>query len=239
MFEDVVDRRTRLGSRKWYTLPVSIAVHALLVVAVVIVPLLATDVLPTPFRDLRFRLVEVKTPRAPSARRASQSPQPPRVTPVPTNAAPVQAPDQISPESGLLVDDTSSRVESGVPGGLTDGGGMVGTSEAAPPPPPRPAPVSAPVRVGGVIVAPQKVREVQPIYPAIAQQARVQGVVILEVTIGTDGKVTNATILRSIPLLDQAALSAVNQWVFRPTLLNGVPVPILMTVTVNFQLEGR
>jgi periplasmic protein TonB len=75
------------------------------------------------------------------------------------------------------------------------------------------------------------------VYPSIAQSARVQGVVIVEATIGPDGKVSDARVLRSIPLLDQAALDAVRQWVFTPTLLNGVPVPVIMTVTVNFTLQ--
>ena len=67
--------------------------------------------------------------------------------------------------------------------------------------------------------------------------ARVAGVVIIEATIGPNGKVQNARALRSIPLLDQAALDAVKQWEYTPTLLNGVPVPVIMTVTVNFTLQ--
>jgi TonB family protein len=74
------------------------------------------------------------------------------------------------------------------------------------------------------------------VYPKIAQSARVQGVVILEATIGPDGSVQDAKVLRSIPLLDQAAVDAVKQWQFAPTLLNGAPVPVIMTVTVNFTL---
>jgi TonB family protein len=93
-----------------------------------------------------------------------------------------------------------------------------------------------PVRVGGSIKAPTQISKVQPVYPAIAQSARVSGVVILEAVIGADGRVTNASVLRSIPLLDQAAVDAVRQWVYTPTLLNGVPVPVIMTVTVSFTL---
>ena len=74
-------------------------------------------------------------------------------------------------------------------------------------------------------------------YPAIAQAARVQGIVIVEAIIGTDGKVRDAKVLRSIPLLDQAALDAVRQWEYTPSRLNGVPVPVIMTVTVNFTLR--
>ena len=66
-----------------------------------------------------------------------------------------------------------------------------------------------------------------------------QGIVIIEATIGEDGRVINARILRSVPLLDQAALDAVRQWQFTPTLLNGVPVPVIMTVTVNSRCRGE
>jgi protein TonB len=64
----------------------------------------------------------------------------------------------------------------------------------------------------------------------------VQGVVILEATIGPRGDVTAVRVLRGIPLLDQAAIDAVKQWTYEPTLLNGVPVPVIMTVTVNYKL---
>ena len=74
-------------------------------------------------------------------------------------------------------------------------------------------------------------------HAAIAQSARVQGIVIIEATIGPSGAVQDAKVLRSIPLLDQAALDAVRQWQFTPTLLNGVPVPVIMTVTVQFTLQ--
>ena len=92
----------------------------------------------------------------------------------------------------------------------------------------------APVRVGGNIRAPKKIKDVKPVYPAIAQSARVAGAVTIEATIGPDGKVIDAKVVRSIPLLDQAALDAVRQWQYTPTLLNGVPVPVLVTVTINF-----
>jgi protein TonB len=65
----------------------------------------------------------------------------------------------------------------------------------------------------------------------------VQGVVILQATIDSRGNVEAATVLRSIALLDQAALDAVRQWKFTPTLLNGMAVPVIMTVTVNFELS--
>ena len=96
---------------------------------------------------------------------------------------------------------------------------------------------AAAVRVGGKIKPPTKTRDVTPLYPAAAKSARVAGTVIIEATIGADGKVMNAKILRSVPMLDQAALDAVKQWEYSPTRLNGKPVPVVMTVTVAFKLQ--
>ncbi|RPJ70095.1 MAG: energy transducer TonB, partial [Acidobacteria bacterium] len=93
------------------------------------------------------------------------------------------------------------------------------------------------LRVGGTIKAPTKVKDVKPVYPDVALQANVQGVVIVEVKIGPDGRVQDARILRSIQLLDKAALDAVSQWEYTPTLLNGAPIGVVMTVTVNFTTQ--
>jgi TonB family protein len=93
---------------------------------------------------------------------------------------------------------------------------------------------AAPVRIGGQIKAPHKTKDVKPVYPAIARSAHVVGVVTSAATIGPAGKVVAAKAVRSIPLLDQASLDAVLQWEYTPTLLNGVPVPVLVTVTINF-----
>jgi TonB family protein len=93
-------------------------------------------------------------------------------------------------------------------------------------------------RIGGAIMPPRKIADVPAQYPSAAQEASVQGVVILEARIDESGVVTNTRILRSVPLLDQAAIDAVTQWKYEPSLMNGVPVPVLMTVTVNFTLRG-
>jgi TonB family protein len=92
----------------------------------------------------------------------------------------------------------------------------------------------AAVRPGGRIMPPKKIKDVQPVYPALAQSAHVTGAVTIEATIGSDGKVIDARVVHSIPLLDQAALDAVQQWEYLPTMLNGKPVPVVVTVTVNF-----
>jgi protein TonB len=110
-----------------------------------------------------------------------------------------------------------------------------------PPPPPPPPPPGmdgvAPLRVGGNIKPPMKIRDVKPIYPQAALDAKIQGVVIIEATIDTSGFIAEARVLRGVPLLDEAALDAVRQWQFAPTQLNGVAVPVTMTLTVNFTLQ--
>lgn len=106
-----------------------------------------------------------------------------------------------------------------------------------PPPPPPPPAMGAPVRVGGNVRTPTKTKDVRPVYPDDALAARIEGVVIIEATVDAGGRVADAKVLRSIPQLDEAAVAAVRQWEFTPTMLNGVPVPVIMTVTVNFSLQ--
>ncbi len=94
--------------------------------------------------------------------------------------------------------------------------------------------MSTAVRVGGAIRNPVKVKDVPPEYPPVAKSARIGGTVQIEATIAPDGKVANATVVRSVPALDQAALDAVRQWEYRPTLVKGVPVPVIVNIAVNF-----
>jgi protein TonB len=99
-----------------------------------------------------------------------------------------------------------------------------------------PSPLKATIRPHSGIKPPARVVYVAPVYPITARAARKEGLVIIEATIDEQGNVTQTQLLRSIPLLDEAALVAVRQWKFSPTLLNGTPVSIVMTVTVNFKL---
>jgi TonB family protein len=99
--------------------------------------------------------------------------------------------------------------------------------------------------VGGVlteapetkVMPPKLVAQVDPIYPEIARQARVEGIVILEATTDTYGRIADVKVLKSIPLLDQAAIDAVRQWVYEPMVVDGKPKEVTFTVTVNFTLD--
>ena len=93
------------------------------------------------------------------------------------------------------------------------------------------------MRLHSGIRTPQKILYVPPVYPALARAVRVQGLVIIEATIDEKGNVESARVLKGEPLLNQAVLDAVRLWRFTPALLGGVPVPVVMTVTVDFRLQ--
>ncbi|HZT76132.1 MAG TPA: energy transducer TonB [Vicinamibacterales bacterium] len=214
----------------------SIVAHTVVVGGALAAQALAVGPLPTLQVPLTFegaipvRIADIPLPPPPRRVPASNVPQTSR------NAAPVVAPSTIRAEPALeAVPDRSlepGAVYSGIgSNGITDGGAIV---ERLPPPPP-PAP-QTPVPIGGRIAPPRQLVRVAPVYPALARASHVSGVVILETTIDARGNVADVRVLRSIPLLDQAAIDAVRQWSFTPTLLNGVAVPVVMTVTVNFTL---
>jgi periplasmic protein TonB len=93
------------------------------------------------------------------------------------------------------------------------------------------------VRVGGNVKPPVKTKDVKPVYPAIAVQSRLQGVVIIDATIGTDGKVKDTKIIRSMKVFDDAAVAAVRGFEYKPTVVDGRPVQVIMTIPVNFSLQ--
>jgi protein TonB len=216
MFQDVVCPHGD-STRKWYTLPLSFAVHTAILIVFVVVPLVAGDVLPTPRSMMSF----VTPPQLPSP--------PPMAIQSTSALAPVEAPPIIGPETGVIQEPATSNIATV---GMIEG--ITGIPVLDSPPPP--APVKA-VRPGGVVTPPARIKDVPPVYPPIAQSARVEGDVIIQATIGPDGKVQDAEVLRSVPLLDQAAVAAVRAWEYRPTLLNGQPVAVIMTVTVRFRLR--
>jgi protein TonB len=236
LFESRVGEAQAGGPWAW---PVTLILHGLAALAIVVVPLLGYESLP-PEGSSQVKAFFVAPqlapppppPPPPPAARAAAAP---RVAPQPAASAftaPVEIPDAVVDEATLdtgFEGGVPGGVEGGVPGGVI--GGIVGGIEAAPAPP-----VQV-VRVGGVIHEPRKLKDVAPVYPRIAMTARVQGVVILECTINPHGRVEGVKVLRGIPTLDDAAISAVRQWVYTPTLLGGIPVGVVMTVTVNFVLR--
>jgi len=93
-------------------------------------------------------------------------------------------------------------------------------------------------RVGGNVIAANLISQVEPVYPELARQARIQGVVVLEAEISREGTVENLKVVTGHPLLTQAAIDAVKQWRYKPIMLNGQPVPVVTTITVNFAFSA-
>ena len=214
-----------------YTLLVSIAAHVVFAIVVIAKTVLATDVLPEPRHATEVIVVTPELPKPP--------PESPRVQqrlaqPASANVAPIEAPVGVRPEPVFDAPADSVAAIDGLV--IGDPSGLV--VNEPPPPAPSVAPAArVPLRPGGIVSQPRRTYYAAPSYPAIAQAARVSGIVILEAVIGEDGTVRDVRVLRSTPLLDQAAIDAVKQWRYTPTLLNGQPVPIVMTVTVGFDLH--
>jgi protein TonB len=239
MFELISGGGVRGPRRAGWPIVVSTVAHAAVVTLVMVLPLLyVTDSLPEVPSMMAFVAAPPPPPPPPPppAPRAAAAQTPGPVAAANRRAAPIEAPAGVEPEAGI-----EHGVEAGVPGGVEGGvpggviGGVVGglPTEVPPPPPPR---ARVPVRIGGHLQAPALLHRVPPEYPLIAVHARVQGTVILEATVDERGQVLSTRILRSIPLLDQAALDAVRQWRYSPLLLNGEPCPFILTVTVSFRI---
>ena len=235
-----------LGARRPGSVALSTITHLLLATALLLIPLFLDETLPAPDSAIRAFFVppvELAPPPPPpppppaTVRRARRAPAAPRPVPRPQTVeefvAPITVPEEIPLEDGLIPvlggDGVEGGVEGGVPGGVI--GGIVGGIPQAPPPP------QEIVRVGGSLKPPALLKRVEPEYPSIARDARIHGIVILEAHVDASGVVRNVKVLRGIPLLNEAALAAVQQWRYKPLLLNGVPTQFVLSVTVQFFLD--
>jgi periplasmic protein TonB len=206
-------------------------------VALIVIPLLMTDALPAPPSTVATFLVPpAPPPPPPLPLRAARRSEPkahakpvlaPRPIPSTEFVAPMSVPDEVMEKVGEDAGFAGAGDETPeLPDGSFDG--VVGGIPGAPP--------KEPVRVGGEVQPPKKLEDAAPVYPPTARAARVEGAVVLEAIIDSRGVVSEVRVLKSIPLLDDAALEAVKKWRYEATRLNGVAVPVVMTVTVQFAL---
>ncbi len=144
-------------------------------------------------------------------------------------------PEGIAEEAGFGVDGMPGGIDGGVDYGADAGilAAIAGDSFFAP----VGEPVEPVVRAAGDVKPPRLVKRVEPDYPALAREARIEGIVILEATTDVYGRVVNVRVLRPVPWLDEAAIAAVRQWVYEPLVINGRPRPVTFTVTVRFVLK--
>ena len=243
LFDDLVV--SRAAARRGHgAMPVSFVIHAAGLTAVLLLTALVPDELPVPPLPPMMPVLPAVVVRPPAG-----GPPRARTAPAPRRARPAQAafvlredtpivmaePDVLDPEPDdpcveCLPGDLDGPVGPGG-SGFGPSGDPFGEGQGGEPA------VTAPLRAGVQIEAPRKIRHVDPTYPALAKQAGVAGMVILECVIDREGAISDVRVLKGHALLNQAAVDAVREWTYRPSLRNGVPVPVVMTVTVRFEMK--
>ena len=234
LFAGTFDRKAGPRRSKW-TIAGSFLAHTFLLVGLLVFPVLsAFDNYVVHARSVAFIVPPAPVmPAMPAAPPKSATPAPSEIK----IAAPIAPPENPVTEERSLV--TGAPAPPGAPPNVIGNNARIpGTERSVLSGPPEPPPaVVKPMPVGGNIKAPRRLSYADPVYPTIAIAAKIDGMVILEATIDESGVVRDVKVLRSIPMLDQAAMDAVKKWRYTPTLLNGAAVPILLTVTVTFSLR--
>ncbi len=245
MFEDsLIESGGRLKTKRGRTSAIAFVLEIMIIIVMILIPLIFTEALP---RTQLMTFLVAPPPPPP--------PPPPAAAPVKVVKViqtdivngQLRTPTKIPQKVQMIKEDeapppvmSNAGVLGGVPGGVPGGsmGGVIGSVLSA-------TPVAVPkvatpqrVRVSSGVSQGLLVRKVQPNYPPLARQARIQGVVLLQATISKEGNIENLQLLQGHPMLAPAAIEAVKQWKYRPYLLNGEPVEVETQVQVNFSLSG-
>jgi len=230
----------------------SMLFQCLLVGVAILIPLIYTDTLPS--TQLTSFLTAPPPPPPPPPPPAAAPVKAVRVIPRQFDAGRLMAPKSIPKEIAMIKEEEMpppsagggvvGGIAGGMPGGMPGGviGGIISNIPLAAPPPPPPVKAAAPaapqrIRVGGNVQEARLSKKVIPTYPPLARSARISGVVRFNAVIGTDGRIQNLQLVTGHPLLVPSAQSAVSQWVYQPTLLNGEPVEVMTQIDVNFTLQ--
>jgi periplasmic protein TonB len=245
MFEDsLIESGGKLKTKRARTSAIAFLIQIGIIIVMILIPLIFTEALP------RTQLMTLLV-----------APPPPPPPPPPPAAAPVhivkhietdivngelRTPTKIPKKVEMIKEDeapppaVSSGVLGGVPGGVPGGsmGGVIGSVLSSTPTVAPKIATPQRVRVSSGVQSGLLVRKVNPSYPPLARQARIQGTVILQAEISKDGNITNLQLISGHPMLAPAAIEAVKQWKYRPYLLNGEPVEVETTIQVNFTLSG-
>jgi protein TonB len=243
MFEDsLIESGNRLKTKRFGTSMFAFLLQMLILGILILIPLIYTDALPR--QQLMTFLVAPPPPPPPP-------PPPAAVVKVVKIASEMvsgqlRTPTKI-PQKVMMIKEEESPpdlgaggVPGGVPGGIPGGsaggviGGIIGSTPVAVPK----AATPQRVRVSQGVSSGLLIRKVQPAYPPLARQARIQGTVILHAEISKDGTIQNLQLISGHAMLAPAAIDAVKQWRYKPYLLNGEPVAVETEVVVNFSLSG-
>src|ERR1700756_2286248 len=246
MFEDsLIESGGRLKTRRGATTTISFVLQALLVGVLVLLPLIFTEALPK--QQLMTFLVAPPPPPPP--------PPPPAAVPikvVKTIQSDIQngqlrTPTKIPEKVQMIKEEeapppvmSAGGVVGGVPGGVPGGqmGGVIGGIISSTPVAVPKAATPQRVRVSQGVTQGLLIKKIQPAYPPLARQARIQGSVLLQAQISKEGTIEHLTLISGHPMLAPAAIEAVKQWRYKPYILNGEPVEVDTQITVNFTLSG-
>jgi protein TonB len=237
----VVSGANTIKTNKPWTVVVSMLFQMVFLGILILIPLIYTEALP---KAMLATMIVAPPPPPPP-------PPPPAVTQIVKvkpqvhlmDAGKLVAPKVIPKDIKIIKEEAEpdmAGASGGVPGGVAGGsmggviGGVIGGMGGAPPPP---KPTASRIRQGGSVQAALLVNKVQPVYPPLARQTRISGTVRLHAIISKSGSVESLEVLSGHPLLVRAAMDAVQQWKYKPTLLNGEPVEVDTTIDVIFSLN--
>lgn len=254
MFEQVLLTSPAKGKRVW-TMFAGATGQVAMVAGMAVAPMLWPEAMPK-------AVFTMLVPAAPAGRAAKAEPEVKHAATVAAKTAVrrlykggLQQPTQVPTDIHIVLDPQETEMIIGPPGGIPGSGNGKGDQRyiavlddpgkvrrddhpVKPPDPVKPPVVATPrVTVGGKVQAPQLVYRVEPRYPQLAMAARIEGVVNLSGVISTDGRIIELAVRSGHPLLRPAALEAVRQWRYTPTLLNDVPVEVVTTIAVTFRLN--
>jgi protein TonB len=244
MFEDsLIESGGKLKTKRGRTSVVAFVIEFMIIGVMVLIPLIFTEALPK--GQMMFLLVAPPPPPPPPPP-AAAAVQHVKVIQTDIVNGELRTPTKIPKTVKMIQEDeappamASAGVVGGVPGGIPGGsmGGVIGSVLSSTP---TVAPhIAAPqrVRVSAGVTNGLLVHRVNPVYPPLARQARIQGVVMLQAQISKDGSIENLQLISGHPMLAPAAIEAVKQWKYKPYLLNGEPVEVDTQVQVNFTLAG-
>ena len=242
----IESRRGKIEGRRVALLPLVIGIHIVVVVALVISSIWQISYLEEAPITVALMASAPPPPPAAAAKKATQTQTQTTQTQTTSNVAPIAIPD-FAPQVLEATSDTSEGSDFGVEGGVDWGGvgeggvpgGVPGGIPGGVPRPPTPED-SAPVIVGGDVQAPIRQTDLIPIYTEPARKARIEGVVILQLTIDRQGRVLDVKVLRGLPMgLTEAAIDAARKQRFKPAYRasTGRPVDCLYTITVQFKIQ--
>jgi periplasmic protein TonB len=231
----IVSGKKAPGARKPLSLLVSIALQSLLIGVLILIPLIYTEALPKAMLTTLVVAPPPPPPPPPMAAVKVKQVKMAQVLKTHETVAPTVIPKKIEVEKDQAPDVAPSTQDTGIPGGTGNVlGGIAGNGPAMPPPPKPQTPQR--ITLGGQVVAAKLVNKVPPQYPEVAKSAHVTGTVVLHAVISRGGDIEQLQLVSGPPLLAKAAMDAVTQWRYRPTVLNGQPVEVDTTISVVFSL---